>query len=243
MTLRVLHAAGVVAALAFACGSSPQGPASPSGGAPVALGKAQKGVATFYDADGTGNCSFDRSPGDLLVVAPNKQRHYAGSALCGACLKVTGTKGEVVVRVTDSCPVDTPDNDCGDTGADLDLSKEAFARIDDPNKGIVDVTFEVVSCPVSGPMKYKFKSGSSEFWTAIQVRDHKLPVAKVEYQRDGAFVAMTREDDNFFVETKGVGKVPGGLKLRITASTGAVVEETLARVEDDKVVTGAAQFP
>ena len=228
-----------------ACGASSgegSGPINPSPGNPAPLGAVKRGKATFYDATGEGNCSFDASPKDLMVVAPNKQRHYAGSALCGACLRVTGAKGAVVVRVVDSCPVDTPDNDCGDTGADLDLSAQAFAKIDDPDKGIVDVTFEVVACEVAEPMSYKFKDGSSEFYTAIQVRNHRLPIAKVEFERDGAFVDMPREDDNFFVAQKGVGKVPAGLKLRITASTGQVVTETLPRVEDNKVVAGSAQL-
>jgi expansin len=228
-----------------ACGASSSegsGPFNPNPGNPVPVGAEKRGKATFYDATGEGNCSFDASPKDLLVVAPNKQRHYAGSALCGACLEVTGSKGSVVVRVVDSCPVDTPDNDCGDTGADLDLSAQAFAKVDDPDKGIVDVTFKVVACEVTGPMSYKFKDGSSEFYTAIQVRNHRLPIAKLEYERDGAFVDMPREDDNFFVAQKGVGKVPGGLKLRVTASTGQVVTDTLPRVEDNKVVAGGAQF-
>ncbi len=44
------------------------------------------GVATFYDADGSGNCSFDASK-NLDVVALD-MAHYAGSAMCGACLQV-----------------------------------------------------------------------------------------------------------------------------------------------------------
>src|SRR5262245_48482334 len=55
-----------------------------------ALGQVRKGIATFYDADGSGNCNFPMPAPDLMVVAPNKERHYAGSALCGACMRVTG---------------------------------------------------------------------------------------------------------------------------------------------------------
>ena len=238
--MRVLALTGLVTVLLAACGGSDPAPSRPP--ATVALGKVQKGIATFYDADGTGNCGFDASPDDLMVVAPNKERLYAGAALCGACLRVTGAKGSVIVRVTDSCPLDTPDNDCGDTGADLDLSAQAFARIDDPDRGKVEVTFEVVTCDVKGPLRFRFKEGSSQWWTAIQVRNHRVPIAEVAYERDGAFVPMKREDYNYFIEEKGVGERPNGLKLRVTASDGRVIEETLPRIGDAETLDGTKQF-
>lgn len=219
--------------------SSPTNPGGP--GAQPRVGAVKQGVATFYDADGTGNCSFPASPQNLMVVAPNKGRLYDGSAACGSCMKVTGTKGSVVVRVVDSCPLDTPDNDCGDTDADLDLSAQAFALIEDPDVGMADVTFQVVSCDVSGPMQFRFKDGSSQWWTAVQVRNHREPVAKVEYKKDGAWIGMTREDDNYFIEPDGVGPRPQGLPLRITSIYGQVVEETLP-IDDSKTLNGKNQF-
>ena len=81
---------------------------------------------------------------------------------------------------------------------------------------------------------------------AASLRQARRPVAVLVncagVLHHGAFVDMPREDDNFFVAQKGVGKVPGGLKLRVTASTGQVVTDTLPRVEDNKVVAGGAQF-
>lgn len=232
--------------LVVACGAedTPQDAGAPGTPGPTEvpkLGDVQQGIATFYDADGTGNCSFPASPEDLMVVAPNKGKHYHGSAACGSCLKVTGTKGSVVVRVVDSCPLDTPENDCGDTGADLDLSAQAFAKIEDPDVGIAKVSFELVPCSVTGPMRYRFKEGSSQWWTAVQVQNHREPVAKVEYEKDGAWVVMVREDDNFFLEPKGVGPRPEGLPLRVTSITGKVVEETLP-VDDSKTLTGRGQL-
>jgi expansin (peptidoglycan-binding protein) len=216
--------------------------APPSASTSRSLGAPTKGIATFYDADGTGNCSFPASPNDLLVVAPNKDRWYAGSAICGACMRVTGAKGAVVVRVVDSCPVGAEEGDCGDSGADLDLSEQAFAAIDDPDRGRVNVTFEIVECDVSGPMRYQFKSGSSPYWTAIQVQNHRLPIAKLEYAAGSGWVAMNREDDNFFVAQRGVGARPQGLALRITSSTGEVVQDNLPGILDGQTVNGTAQF-
>jgi len=80
------------------CGSStaPSSDAAP-GGACSALPDDEMGDGTYYSADGTGNCSFDASPSDLLVAAMNAP-DYANAAWCGACLEVTGPMGQVTVR-------------------------------------------------------------------------------------------------------------------------------------------------
>ena len=69
------------------------------------------GEATYYDADGSGNCSFEPSS-DLMVAAINGV-DYDDAKWCGACLGVTGPSGEVTVRVVDQCP--------GCAKGDLDL--------------------------------------------------------------------------------------------------------------------------
>ncbi len=168
------------------------------------------------------------------VVALNFPE-YAESAACGSCIHVKGPSGEVTVRVTDSCP--------GCNKGHLDLSEQAFAKIAPLEKGRVDITYQTVACNVTGNVAYHFKDGSSKFWTAIQVRNHRLPVAKLEYKRGGAYVEMKREDYNYFVESKGVGDQPGGLELRVTAADGQVIEDSLpGDVPDDKTVDGSKQF-
>ncbi len=196
----------------------------------------RQGMATFYDADGSGNCSFDATPGDLDVVALALPE-YDGSASCGACLRVTGPDGEVTVRVVDSCP------SCQGHDVNLDLSRSAFAKIADPKRGRIPITYQLVACAVSGNLAYHFKSGSSKYWTAIQVRNHKLPVAKLEYRRGSSWVAMPRAKYNYFVAEDGVGDQPDGLHLRVTAMDGQQVEETLpGDIPSDRTVPGAKQF-
>src|SRR5260370_1067863 len=64
----------------------------------------ESGNGTYYAADGTGNCSFDASPNDLMVAAMNAP-DYNHAAWCGACLAVTGPNAQqIVVRVVDQCP-------------------------------------------------------------------------------------------------------------------------------------------
>lgn len=205
-----------------------------SGGAPLSSSEPKQGIATYYAATGDGNCSFGPSPNALDVTALNFPE-YAGSAACGTCIKVTGPKGEVTVRVVDSCP------ECEEHH--LDLSKEAFAKIAEIKAGRVDITYQAVSCNVTGNVQYVFKDGSSKWWTAIQVRNHRLPIAKLEYKTDDGWVATTRADYNYFLAADGVGDQPTGLRVRVTAVDGQTLEDTLpGTITPEAVTTGAAQF-
>jgi expansin (peptidoglycan-binding protein) len=216
-----------LALLALAACSSTSPPGASASPAP-ALGETQEGIATYYDADGSGNCSFDRSS-DLDVAAMNAEE-YAGSAACGQCVEVTGPKGKVTVRIVDQCP------EC--KKGHLDLSREAFAKIAEMSAGRVPITWKAAPCNVSGPLQYRFKEGSSQWWTAVQVRNHRLPIAKLEWKKNGAFMEVKRESYNYFVEPTGMGA--GEITLRVTASTGESVEDTLPAVADGQVVSGSA---
>lgn len=138
------------------------------------------------------------------------------------------------MRVVDSCP--------GCEKGHLDLSEQAFAKIADPKAGRVPITYQGVACGVTGNLSYHFKDGSSKFWTAIQIRNHKVPVTKVEYKKNGAFVDMPRSDYNYFIDSKGVGDQPNGIALRITSVDGQVIEDTVPSVGDNQLFPGGVQF-
>lgn len=215
------------AAAFLACGACSDDPSG--GGTP--LGEEQKGIATFYDATGAGNCGFEPN-GDLMVAAMNTPQ-YDGSAACGMCVDVVGPKGNVRVRIVDRCP------EC-DKGH-LDLSREAFAKIADMQAGRVDIKWTPVSCDIAGNVEYHFKNGSNPWWTAIQVRNHRLPIKKLEWKRGtGGWNDVPREDYNYFVNSSGMGD--GSFQLRVTASDGQQLEDTLSKVLDDDSVEGSGQF-
>jgi expansin (peptidoglycan-binding protein) len=191
----------------------------------------QEGIATWYDATGAGHCGYDASPNDMDVAAMNAPQ-FDGSAVCGACAEVEGPQGTVVVRIVDSCP------ECGP--GHLDLSKEAFAKIAPLVDGRVATTWRLVPCKVQGPVRYRIKEGSSKDWTALQVRNHLLPIEKLEWQKNGSWTEAKREPYNYFVEPSGMGTGP--VKIRITATDGQQLEDTLPRIEPSTTVDGAAQF-
>lgn len=191
------------------------------------------GVATYYAADGGGNCSF--APGDLMVTAVAAP-DWAGSAECGRCLEVWGPEGRIVVRVVDQCP------EC--PAGHLDLSAEAFDLIAEPIQGIVPVSFRSVACPVAGNVVIHQKEGVNRWWFAIQVRNHRYAIAMVELRENGSAVwqAMARQDYNYFLVTSGPGLV-FPVDLRITDVHQHVLVESVGAVVPQGDTVGLHQFP
>ena len=192
----------------------------------------ESGVATYYDATGAGACSFDPTPNDLDVAAIDMPE-WNGSAPCGECAAVTGPNGSITVRIVDLCP--------GCEQGHLDLSMEAFAKIADVSAGRVPIKWQVVPCAVAGAVAYRYKEGSSQYWTAIQVRNHRLPIQSLEVQLGGTWQPVARSDYNYFVDAAGVGTT-GAFAVRITASDGQQLVDMLPPVQSALVVSGAAQF-
>src|SRR5262245_33208199 len=193
----------------------------------------ESGDGTYYAADGTGNCSFDASPSNLMVAAMNGA-DYNHAAWCGACVSVTGPNGSVVVRIVDQCP--------GCSHGDLDLSPDAFQLIAPLSAGRVPITWQEVACDETGPIGYRFKEGSNPYWTAIQIRDHRYPIAKLE-SRDsgGAWHEIARADYNYFVASSGLGAGP--YALRVTDTRGHVLEDDAIPFAEAPTNPGASQLP
>lgn len=217
--------------------------AGPTGGKPgidpgcEGDAEVHEGEATYYDfADGSGNCGFPPSPGDLMVAAMN-HTDYADSAACGACIEITGpapASTKIVVRVVDRCP------ECPQ--GDVDLSPEAFAQIADLSEGRVPVTWTYTACDVSGPIVYHFKEGSNPYWTAIQIRNHTYAIATLEARTDGGdYAAIPRVDYNFFVAESGLGEGP--YDFRVTDVAGHVIEDSGVAFVEAGETAGASQFP
>lgn len=204
------------------------------GGSSSGGGATHTGEATYYnEADGGGNCSFDPTPQDLMVGAMN-HTDYADSAICGAYVELTGPNGTITVRIVDQCP------EC--PAGNIDLSTSAFAKIAELDKGRVPITWRIVSPDISGPIRYQFKEGSSQWWTAVQIRNHRNPIAKFEYlDKNGQFKAVPRQDYNYFVESSGMG--PGPYTFRVTDSSGNVLTDSGIVLKVAGEVAGSAQFP
>jgi expansin (peptidoglycan-binding protein) len=192
-----------------------------------------QGIATYYDATGEGACMFDASPDDLMVAAMNADE-YDNAAVCGAYVHVIGSQGEVTVRIVDLCP------EC--KAGHLDLSEEAFAQIDNLPLGRVDITWQLISPTLAGPIAYHFKDGSNQWWTAVQIRNHRNPVAKLEYLSGGEWVSVPRTSYNYFVQTN-PGMGVGPYTFRVTDCYGHVLTDSGIPHLENGTLNGASQFP
>ncbi|ADL44746.1 expansin EXLX1 family cellulose-binding protein [Micromonospora aurantiaca (nom. illeg.)] len=205
---RRLAAAGLVTvAAAVAVTLAVRGGAAPACAAPPVGGATHSGKATFYDSEGAGgNCSRPAAPADRMYVALGPSE-YASGASCGGFLDVTGPRGTVRVLVMDQCPECAPGH--------LDLSAEAFARIADPVQGVVKVSYRAVVNPrLSGPLTFRMKEGSSQWWFAVLVGDHGNPLRSVEVRQNGSWRAAQRQDYNYWLIASGAG--PGPYEIRVT---------------------------
>ena len=192
-----------------------------------------QGIATYYGATGAGACSFDPAPGDLMVAAMNAEE-YNSAAVCGAYIHVSGPKGVVTVRIVDLCP------EC--KAGHLDLSQEAFTQIADLVQGRVSITWQVSSPALTGPIRYHFKEGSNQWWTAVQIRNHRNPIDTLEYNSGSEWIAVARTDYNYFVQTN-PGMGPGPYQFRVTDVYGNVLIDSDIPHSENGSVDGSTQFP
>ena len=196
---------------------------SPSDPTTEKFGEQHSGDGTFYTfADGGGACLYDKTS-DFHIAALNAP-DWANSAWCGACADVSGPNGNAIrVRIVDECA------DCAK--GQLDFHPDAFAVLAPKEQGRIAITWSFVACDAEGPVKYKFKDGSNPFWTAVQVRNSRFPIAKLESSKDGAaWSEAQRQNYNYFLNPGGFGG--GATQVRITAQNGETLIDTLPEVKE-----------
>ena len=200
-------------------------------------GTVHSGEATFYGGGYTGGCAMldPISKDDYWITAMNLP-DWNNAELAGAYLEVTGELGSIHVLVTDLLPE-------GKKG-DLDLYTDAFPLIAPAEKGRVPVTWKILPLDSAedAPVSYKYKVGSSEFWCAVQVRNHRYPIEKLEYlNADGEFVELPRRNFNYFEAQSGLGKGP--FTFRITDIYGQTVIDEDIPFTPDEMQQGHVQLP
>jgi len=178
-------------------------------GACAAVAADRSGRATYYgNAAPGGACSFPAPPADHLTTAAGPA-DYAQAAACGGYLEVTGRRGTIVVKVDNLCPECEPGH--------LDLSTEAFARLDALGAGVTPISFhQVVDPPLTAGLSFRVKEGSSQWWLALLVDGHGNPLRSVEVSADGgrSWKSLARTDYNYWLAAGGAG--PGPFRVRVT---------------------------
>lgn len=201
-------------------------------------GTVHTGEGTFYGGGYEGGCAMldPISKEDYWIVAMNLE-DYNNAQLAGAYIEVTGELGTINMLVTDLLPE-------GKKG-DLDLYVDAFPLIAPAEKGRVPVSWRIIplDSAENAPVCYKFKEGTTQYWCGVQVRNHRYPIAKLEYlNENGEFVEIPRRQYNYF-ESMEMGAGP--FTFRITDIYGQVIidEDIPLQTDDTVIVQGNAQFP
>lgn len=197
----------------------------------------KRGEATFYGGNVSGGmCSFTgyTIPSGIFGTALSDS-NWANAQACGQCVSVTGPSGnKITAMVVDQCP------GCGSNH--LDLFPDAFAKLADPSKGIINVDWDFVPCGISSPIQLKNKSGTSKFWFSMQVMNANVAVEKLEVSTDGGntWKATTRQPYNFFENASGFGA--DTFDVKVTSTNGKSVVTKGVSIEANKIVTGAGNF-
>jgi len=200
------------------------------------------GYATYTGSGYSGGAVLlDPIPSTMEITALNPaDLNYNGidAALAGAYLEVQGPNGKkTTVYVTDLYPE-------GANGA-LDLCPTSFAKIGNMSAGKININWHIVKAPITGMFSYRIKEGSSPYWAAIQVRNHKYPVVKMEFSKNNTWVNMRKMPYNHFLsENMGTGSI----KIRITDIRGISVTDTISALPKSGdspayIIPGHVQLP
>lgn len=164
--------------------------------------RALSGEATYYGGNvHGGTCSFSTFslPKGLYGTALSDS-NWDNSGNCGGCVQVSHGGKSITAMIVDQCPGCGPNH--------LDLFPDAFAALDSPSKGIIDVNWHYVKCPhISGPLQIHMKTGVSQYWFSAQVVNANRRTSKMEVSTDQGrtWKAAQRQTYNFFEITSGVG--------------------------------------
>lgn len=204
--------------------TSPAGPAQP--------GVTYQGVATEYSAaDGNGACLF--GPSDDMMIAAMNERDYQNSEACGAHVLVRAANGATVtVLITNECPYPC-------APGQLDLSRQAFAKIADPSAGRVPITWQLTSPTTSDTISIRYKTGSSQYWCGIQVIGERNPVIRLEANTASGWHNLPRTGYNYFLSTTGTGC---DKPLRITDIYGQQLTTPAMPIKPDVAQPARIQF-
>ncbi|CEG47468.1 RlpA-like double-psi beta-barrel domain [Plasmopara halstedii] len=200
-----------------------------------------QGFGTVYTLTSpfNGNCNFMHSPDEAgTKYAALNAEQWEETMNCGRCVEVSCTdptcadRPSEVVHILDQCP------GCGYGG--LDLSPEVFEKITGQTYTILPIEWKFVDCPVSSNVEYCLKTGSTEFWVAVQPTnlDSGVTSMKIDNQE------TSRVDSAFYFLIDGKGKSVANLSalsISLTNVNGEVLEDTLS-MKADLCTAGSSQF-
>lgn len=210
------------------------------------------GYATRYDPSDEGGCAnLDQFAADhSLATCAVSEAVYAHGGMAGAYLEIVNVNNGKTLKAL----VSNRDGNSQMADGDLDFLDTDFAKIKDDTGERADIKWRVIPLETNDPVIFRFKSGSTVWWSEVQIQNHRYPIAKLEVKKNGSYVVAERQGDyNFFLaanESEGVPHLDetGSYQFRITDINGNVIEETVnidlsSALNEDVYFTGTQQFP
>ncbi|TGO16423.1 hypothetical protein BTUL_0028g00230 [Botrytis tulipae] len=198
--------------------------------------RALSGQATTYGGNTQGGaCSFSTYtlPSNIFGTAVS-DTNWATAANCGRCVSVTGPSGNsIIAMITDECP------GCGTNH--LDLYPTAFTSLAPLSKGIINVTWNYVNCPITTPLQVHLKEGVSAYWFSMQVVNAAEGVAALDVSTDGGktWQPTVRTTYNYFEHSSGYGSK---VNVRVTGLSGKTVIINNVAVTPGNLVTASGNL-
>jgi expansin (peptidoglycan-binding protein) len=209
----------------------------------------QQGRITFYSQSATVACDIPQSEWPQYTTALDEKHFQAGLA-CGATVRLMNNRKEIQAMVVDLCPVQGNEQWCSGDMTHFDLGgQNTFAQLEPPDTGVKVIQFQWIPTPVGdSPVKLRLKDGINAYWMAIEVINHRYPIAKLEIKdpQTGAWIAGDRTKPgmyNYWQFSFTGNGLQAPFQIRITDQFGQVIEETGPVIQEKYMWTGTNQFP
>jgi expansin len=207
-----------------------------------------KGRITFYSQSPIVACDIPQSEWPQYTAALSEKQFKNGLACGTTAIIKNGTK-QIQVMVVDLCPVKGNEQWCSGDLPHFDLGGQtAFSQMENPSVGVKEVQIDFIPTPVGdSPVKLRNKDNINAYWYAVQVLNHRYPIAKVEMldQKTEAWITGQQKTDmcSYWIFTFTGSGMTTPFRLRITDQFGQKIEETGTSIESSYMWSGTHQFP
>lgn len=200
---------------------------------------------TYYTGDATaytlnevssGNCNFMFDPNIGSNYAALNAKQWNHTMNCGRCAEVacadsrcSDTATTKIVYIVDQCP------ECAN--GDLDLSPHIFKMITGSAPDRYRIKWKFVQCPLSGNIQYCTKTGSSNYWLAIQPANIALGVESMRINDH----ATKMVDSAFYFLIDNGSPTMRSVDITTTSISGEIISETLS-LKENACIEGTQQF-
>ncbi|MBN2672998.1 MAG: hypothetical protein JXX29_15050, partial [Deltaproteobacteria bacterium] len=153
--------------------------------------------------------------------------------LCDTCIFIsTGQGNSLIARVVGSATNTMNSIDVSETVYD-ELNAGEWPRV---------MTWQLVKCQDTGKIQYQYSAGANPWWTAVWVRNSRIPIEKVEVLSDTHtdWYTLTREVDGSYTCDDGFGQ--GEFTIKVTAIDGQTIEDTFSAFTAGQIAESSGQF-